>query len=161
MEGTPQAPQQPQAPWKLCPHCGAQSQTLADKCPNCGKKFKKKQRTFLKVLLAILIAATVLIGGCVALIGGAANEADKSIKRDQNKNAITNSQARSVKLGTTRREVEAQFGPPKDTQESQNSGVGSDTCIYYNIKGGRVLDQWQFCFSGKGKSGKLTGKNRL
>ena len=45
----------------------------------------KKQRTVLKVVLGILIASFLLIGGCVALIGGAANEADKSIKRDEQK----------------------------------------------------------------------------
>jgi len=31
----------------------------------------------------------------------------------------------------------------------------------YNVKGGEILDQWQFCFGGAGKSGKLTTKNRL
>jgi hypothetical protein len=101
------------------------------------------------------------IGGCALLIGGAANEASKEIDRETKKNAISNEEARSVELGTTRREVEQRFGPPKNTQESTNEGLGEDTCIYYNIKGGGVLDSWQFCFEGAGKSGKLRSKNRL
>lgn len=109
----------------------------------------------------MVIGGCLLIVGCVALIGGAANEVDKNIKRDQNRNAITNAQARSIALGTTRRAVEAELGPPKDTQESENAGLGSDSCIYYNLKGGQLLDRWQFCFDGRGGSGKLRSKNRL
>ena len=122
---------------------------------------KKRGGTVWKVMLGVVLGGCVLIVGCAALLGGAANEADKSLKRDQNKHAITNDQARGIPLGTTRGEVESQFGTPKDTQESENSGVGSDTCIYYNIKGGQLLDQWQFCFDGQGAAGKLTTKNRL
>jgi hypothetical protein len=58
-------------------------------------------------------------------------------------------------------EVEDEFGPPKSDQESTNEGLGDDTCIYYNIKGGEFLDSWQFCFEGSGKDGKLRSKNRL
>ena len=39
------------APVKVCPHCGAQAQTVDMKCPNCGKKYKKKSAA-LKILLA-------------------------------------------------------------------------------------------------------------
>jgi hypothetical protein len=115
----------------------------------------------MKVVLGVLIGGLVLIGGCVALLAGGANEASKELDKEQDKNAITSNQARSVKLGTTRGEVVGKFGKPKSDQESENAGVGADSCIYYNLKGGEVLDQWQFCFSGKGKQGKLTGKNRL
>ena len=118
-------------------------------------------KTVFKVVVGILIAATILIVGCVALIGGAADEVSEEFDKEQSKNAITNAQARSVKLGTTRAAVVQKFGKPKSTQESENEGLGADTCIYDTIKGGEVLDQWQFCFGGKGKQGKLTGKNRL
>lgn len=118
-------------------------------------------KTVFKVILGVVIGGLVLIVGCSALIGGAANEAGKQLDKDQNKNAITNSQGRSVKLGTTRQEVERKFGKPKSDQESANEGLGEDTCIYYNLKGGELLDQWQFCFQGKGMQGKLTTKNRI
>lgn len=39
-------------------------------------------KTVLKVVLGIIIASVLLVGGCVALIGGAASEIDKSIKED-------------------------------------------------------------------------------
>jgi len=113
------------------------------------------------VLLGALLAGLILIIGCVALIGGAANEVSNEIDEEQNRNAITNEQARSVKLGTTRADVEEQFGPPESDQESSTEGLGDDSCIYYNIKGGEVLDSWQFCFEGSGTSGKLRSKNRL
>jgi len=120
---------------------------------------------WVKVLLGLLAAGAVVIVvgivGCAALVGGTANEIDKGIKKEQNSNAITNEQARAVKLGTTRGAVESKFGPPKSDQESTNEGLGDDTCIYYNVKGGEILDQWQFCFGGAGKGGKLTTKNRL
>lgn len=118
-------------------------------------------KTVFKVVVGILIAATILIVGCVALIGGAADEVSDELDKEQNKNALTNGQARSVKLGTTRAEVVRKFGKPKSTQESENEGLGADSCIYYNIKGGEALDQWQFCFGGRGKQGKLRNKNRL
>lgn len=66
-----------------------------------------------------------------------------------------------VKLGTTRDAVGSKFGPPKSDQESANEGLGDDSCIYYNLKGCQLLDQWQFCFGGAGQSGKLRSKNRL
>jgi hypothetical protein len=117
--------------------------------------------TVLKVMLGVVLGGVLLIVGCAVLIGTAADEVDKELDKEQNTNAITNEQARSVKLGTTRGEVEDRFGPPKSDQESTNEGLGEDTCIYYNLKGGEVLDQWQFCFDGAGDSGTLTTKNRL
>lgn len=117
--------------------------------------------TVFKVVVGILIAATILIVGCVALIGVGANEVDQELDRQQGKNAITNAEARQVRLGTTRREVVRRFGKPATDQESENQGLGSDSCIYYNLEGGELLDQWQFCFQGRGQQGKLRSKNRL
>lgn len=120
---------------------------------------------WVKVPLGLLAAGAVLLVvgfvGCAALVGGTANEINKGLEEEQNSNAITNEQARAVKLGTTRGAVESKFGPPTSEQESTNEGLGDDTCIYYNLKSGQLLDQWQFCFGGAGKSGKLTTKNRL
>jgi len=118
-------------------------------------------KTVVKIVLGILIAVVLLIAGCVALIGGAANEVDKGIKEDQKKNAITNSQARKIKNGTTKAEVIDQLGPPSDTQESETEGLGKDQCLYWNIKGGEALSSWQFCFRGGGSSAKLESKNRM
>lgn len=146
------------APTKVCPRCGVQAQTAEDRCPSCGKKYKR--RIFLKVALGIVVGLLVLIVGCAALIGGAADEVDEQLKQEQNEHSITNTQARSVSLGTTRGAIESRFGRPEDIQEGQTSGLGSDSCIYYNVRNGEILDSWQFCFDGAGADGTLSGKNR-
>ena len=46
---------------------------------------QKKKHTLRNVLLIMLALAVLFIGGCMALIGSAANEIDKSIKADANK----------------------------------------------------------------------------
>lgn len=118
-------------------------------------------KTIFKVLIGVFLAGVLLIGGCTALLGAGASEVSKEIEADQKRNAITNTQARNTKLGASRRAVERRLGPPKSDQESSNDGLGDDSCIYYNLKGGEALDSWQFCFAGAGKSGKLRSKNRL
>jgi len=118
------------------------------------------------LLIVLIILGTLIvlgIGGCVAcaaIIGGTANEIDKSITDELNKNSITNEQARQIEIGATRREVERTLGPPEDTQEGQSEGLGNDSCIYYNVRGGSLGDQWQFCFDGDGQDGKLRNKQR-
>jgi len=116
------------------------------------------------VLIVLGVLAVLGVGGCAAcaaLVGTSVNEAGKAIDEEQNKNSITNEQARAVSLGTTRAEIEQMFGPPATDQESSNEGLGDDSCIYYNIRDAGVLDQWQFCFGGSGQAGKLRSKNRL
>lgn len=135
--------------------------------PNPQQGPSSKSLTLLQVILAALLAVAVLIVGCVALTSGGEDEVDEGVRRGQNSNAITNEQAQSLKLGTTRGAVESRFGPPRPDQEGRNDGLGTteglgdDTCIYYNLKPGELLNEWQFCFRGAGKSGKLTTKNRL
>ena len=113
--------------------------------------------TVLKVMLGLILGVVLLTVGCVALFGSAAEEASKSLDAEQAENAITNQQARQIKLGARRRAVVAQLGRPKSTQESENEGLGRSGCIYYNIRGGDFGETWQFCF----ENGRLRGKNRL
>src|SRR4051812_44115821 len=49
------------APVKVCPNCQVQSQTTADKCPNCGKRYKKRKKW-----PWILLTLFVIFGGCTA-----------------------------------------------------------------------------------------------
>lgn len=117
-------------------------------------------KTVLKVALGMLLAATVLIVGCVALIGGAANEVSKQITTEQNTNAITLQQYRNAEIGTRRSTIEKRFGPPEDKQEFESEGIVTDepsnsSCIYYNRKGGEIGDAFQFCFD----ENRLTSKN--
>lgn len=111
-------------------------------------------KTVLKVMLGILLAGVVLIVGCAALIGGAANE----VQEESDKTAITTEQYRSAKVGTARRDqIQADFGEPQTSDEIQAEGVEGipesdfeQSCIYYNRKG-EIASLFQFCFDGDGK----------
>jgi len=107
--------------------------------------------TVIKIMLGVLLAGVLLIGGCVALLGAGVNSVDKSVKADQAKSAISSSEARKVELGTPKADVIAAIGKPRSSDEGENSGLGKSNCIYYNVKDGGALDSWQFCFSGSGK----------
>jgi len=45
----------------------------------------KKKHTVRNVILVIIVLVILVIGGCMALIGKAADDIDKSIKKDENK----------------------------------------------------------------------------
>ena len=60
----------PTPPTKVCPHCSVQSQTLEDKCPSCGKPYKKKRGGCLKWVGISVLALVLLIAGCSALLAG-------------------------------------------------------------------------------------------
>lgn len=120
-------------------------------------------KTIAKIVLGILIASVLLIGGCVALIGGAANEVSKEIDKEQDKNSITAAQFKALKIGETRDSVIDRFGKPSDAQEmNMDTDVGGGEtiktrqgCVYYNRKDGELGDTYQLCF----ERGKLTSKN--
>ncbi len=71
-----QEPEAPVVPTKVCPNCGVQSQTTADKCPSCGKKYKQKKRGggCLRIIGIAPVAFIVLIVAIVALSGGGDEE---------------------------------------------------------------------------------------
>lgn len=111
-------------------------------------------RTVLKVMLGILLAGVVMIVGCAALLGTAANE----VQEDSDKTAITLQQYGSAKVGqATRSRIEADFGKPRSSDEIQAEGVAgipesdfSQSCIYFSRKG-QLASLFQFCFDGNGK----------
>lgn len=112
---------------------------------------------FLKVVVGVVIGGIILIVVLVLLLSAGANKAVKDIQTTQDKTAITSTQARAVKIGTPRKTILAKFGMPKDTQES-TAANGNTSCIYYGIKGGQLLDSWQFCFD---EQDKLITRNRF
>ena len=154
----PEAPA-PTTPNKVCPHCGAMNQTTAKKCPSCGKGYKK--RTALKVFVGLCVFGLVIVIGCAALIGGAANEVAKQLDDQQQAHAITRQQFGSLSLGMTEQQVIAAVGKrPEDRQEFQSKSFVTDepsnsSCIYYNRSEGTFGDVFQLCFDG----GRLTSKN--
>lgn len=114
--------------------------------------------TVLKIVLGILIAALLLIGGCVALIGVGLEGVDEEFDKQQAESAISNGAARSIENGTSKSDVIEELGRPRSTDESDVEGLGKSECIYYGVEGGDALTQWQFCFDGKDR---LESKMRL
>lgn len=124
---------------------------------------QQKGRAFLKscllVTLGVLLAAGLLIGGCVAIIGTGVDKAQE----EQDKLGITQAEFDSIEQGMTQNEVEQQLGPPEDSQEfEQNIPELQDhpfrsSCIYYPEKDQPLFEgqSFQFCFD----EGKLTSKN--
>lgn len=108
-------------------------------------------KTVLKVMLGILLACVVLIGGCAALFGAAVDD----VQKDSDKTAITVQQYGSAKVGTsTRDEIESEFGEPQSNDDIQAEGVEGipessfqQSCIYYNRKG-QLASLFQFCVDG-------------
>jgi rRNA maturation endonuclease Nob1 len=135
------------APTKVCPNCQVQSQTTASKCPNCGKRYKKRKK-WPWVILAFL----VVFGGCTAIVLASVNNAVNELNKEQASHAITPAQFDSIKIGTPRAQVISTVGKqPEDTQEFTSKGVLSNeqiksSCIYYNKSGGKFGDIYQFCF---------------
>ena len=142
------------APVKLCPHCAAQAQTTALKCPSCGKKYKKKSPV-LKILLGIFVLIIAVFAGCTALVGKAVDEAVDSYNAEQAASAISQETYDSIQIGATRADVDAAVAPavPQDAYEYTAEGVLEETqinssCIYFNRDGGQFGDAFQFCFDG-------------
>lgn len=110
-------------------------------------------KTVLKVTLGIVLGCTVLIIGCVALIGASVDSAQK----ESDKTAITLAQYRNAKTGTTTRaQLVSRFGRPQSSDSVQADGVkgipASDfrqDCFYYSRKG-KLASLFQFCVDGDG-----------
>lgn len=143
-------------PTKVCPHCGAQNQTAASKCPSCGKKYKR--RTGLRIFAFIVGGFLLLIVGCAVIIGAGVDEAEEEAQ----KHAITKAEFDSVQQGTSQSAIENRFGNPEDSQEFEQKGFGESapqgsSCIYYNEEGKDLFEgnSFQFCFTEQ----KLDSKN--
>lgn len=103
-------------------------------------------KTVVKVALGILLACAVLIGGCVALIGGAANE----VQKDSDRTAITPAEYQRVKTGDRRSAVVRRLGEPQSADEFSSEIEGLDEpvgsrCVYYGREG-ELASLYQFCF---------------
>lgn len=149
-------------PTKVCPHCGAQSQTTGDRCPNCNKRYRKRGRG---VRIAGWGCLGTILGGIaiVVLIGLAISAGVDEAEEEQDRVGITLSEFRSIEQGTSQDEVEELLGQPEDAQEFEQeipelqSGPSRSSCIYYPERGKPLFEgrSFQFCFD----EGRLTSKN--
>lgn len=121
------------------------------------EKKRGAMKTVCIVAAGMLLAGTVMIVGCAALIGGAANE----VQKESDKTAITPAQYESVGSDDTLDSVKAEFGEPSDQQDMEinmteeekaliGSGAAGDSCIYYSREG-ELASLYQFCFDANGE----------
>lgn len=112
----------------------------------------------LGVVLGLGLFATVLIVGCAALIGSAANSVDEEAQA----HSITKKEFREMPLGLSQATVIKRYGKPEDAQKFENksyfgSGSEQSSCIYYNESGKGLFEgsSFQLCFT----NGVLDSKN--
>src|SRR4051812_4822305 len=90
-------PAPPTVPTKVCPHCGTQSQTTSDKCPNCGKSYKVKRRKGVGCLS--ILGGIVLLIIVIAVASAALTSGDKpTVKKGKNS---TNTSKSTAGIGDT------------------------------------------------------------
>jgi hypothetical protein len=133
-------------PERVCKRCGAEAETFASECPNCGRSYA--QNTGLIVGLAAgAVALVLLMGGCGLLIAAVVNEVDDI----EPSHAITQEEFDAVQLGEMRGAVQSRLGRPEEVK-SFIGARGQATCIYYNESGeGPFQDPpFQFCFDARG-----------
>ncbi len=102
-------------------------------------------KSVLKIALGIILALTVLIVGCVAIIGGRVDETVDGVIEISDKFSITQAEFQSVKVGPrgdTRGRIMSRFGEPQSGLESETP-EGFE-CISYNREG-TLTSFYQFC----------------
>jgi hypothetical protein len=129
--GQPAEPEQPAVPTKVCPHCGTQSQTAADKCPNCGKPYRQKRGGCLKWVGISLLVLVLLIAGCTALIASSGDDNDDSstpaAAGETDAGEETPDEPEGIDDGTYRVPNELAAGTYRST--------GDSTCYWARLKG--------------------------
>ena len=115
------------------------------------------------MLLAVIGVVLVLgIGGCAVLsavvnssVQDSTDELNDSLRKSQDRNSITDEQAKTVAVGDDRNEVVKRFGPPAFGPAKQPV-LPADVrdCISWHIRGGRIGSVWEFCF----RAGRLVEK---
>jgi hypothetical protein len=124
-------------PTKVCPRCRVQTQTLEERCPNCGKRYERPR----VVKIAAILAAAAALGSATGLVLAALDDAGEQTKT-QTVPAITFEQGARIDAGTSRAEVERRLGRPAVRRPA---GRGNELpCTYYDLSDQAGI--WQFCF---------------
>lgn len=128
-------------PAKRCRHCGAESRTHADRCPNCGRRYGSGPWVVVAAIAASLVTIVLLLGGCAALIAIGLDAAKDEI----DERAITRAEFDAVKPGDSEAAVRAQLGKPLSEDSLRKRNL---TCLQYAEKGEGVfgLDEFELCF---------------
>lgn len=137
-------------PAKRCRHCGAESRTHDDRCPNCGRSYGSGPWVIVAAIVAAVISAILLLGGCAALIAVGLDAAEDEI----DERAITRAQFDSVKPGDSEASVRAELGKPLSEDSYRKRGL---TCLGYAEKDEGLfgIDEFELCF----RNGVLVSKS--
>jgi hypothetical protein len=107
------------------------------------------------LLIGLAPALICFVGGCFAIVAVVAVDESNRHKAQQ-RNAISDPDARAIRLGTPRRAVVAAHGTPAKVFDRSRLQAGDD-CVFYNLKGDAIGRQWELCFD---RAGKLASKYR-
>jgi hypothetical protein len=129
-------------PKRVCRHCGAESETFADACPNCGRGFGTSPGVIAAIIAGAVLALLLGLAGCGLLVTAVVDEVGEEI----DERAITKAEFDSVQLGSSEAQVRAALGPPIRESETRRGGE----CLYYAREGEGLFDinDFKLCFRG-------------
>lgn len=113
-------------------------------------------KKFFIIVAAIITAFIIMAVVVTSLLVGGANEVVKELDKQQAEHSITQSEFRSLELGTSLDKVKKKFGAPADTQKFETKGL-KDITLYYNVEGSDAFEQYQLVF----ENGRLTSKSKF
>ena len=94
-------------------------------------------KTILKITAGILLAGTIAIGGCAALVGAGASQ----VAKDTEKASASPAQVKQLHHGMKRSEVHSIMAPANAHLEtsSDTQGLGTSAMESYDVKDGGKL----------------------
>lgn len=147
---------------KVCRHCGAEAKTKGKKCPYCRKPYKGGLFKKLFVLLCLGVAvlfcvfflgkALINSNGVQGLFAQGSSYIKEDVGRKLGKHVISDKQATRIKVGSSKRRVLRQLGPPAARQKR-----GAGSCLRYRTDDRTRTDFWKLCFD---RDNKLISKRR-
>jgi hypothetical protein len=137
-------------PPKRCRHCGAESRTFEERCPNCGRKYGAGPGTIAAIVAGSILACILLMGGCALLLQSGID----AVEDEVDERAITKGQFDSIVPGDTETSVRIRLGKPLSEDTYANKEL---ECLYYGEKGEGLfgIDDFEFCF----RDGALVSKH--
>jgi hypothetical protein len=119
-------------------------------------------KTFLKVLLVLLVLGALAVGGYFAIVGTAGERGFRDLGKlgtevveGEREGLITARQFRSVKRGTSQKAVVRRLGKPASPRVLENQPdvqqePANAVCLYYGelVRPGEGARTFRFCFRG-------------
>jgi hypothetical protein len=133
-----------EAPLKVCSRCAVASRTNAERCPVCGRAYRRRWWPL------VLAAAIVTLAFAAGYGGRQLLSTDDNDERSSSE--IGAEQAGAVPLGISRPQLVSRL----DIRPTVTRNVeGGRTCLFYPLRN-QPESAWAFCFA----QGKLTTSSR-